>query len=243
MEDHENIYDKIKELLGSIPNQLSVLEEKIDIELQLEYFELSRRMKNSDNPISAMDESFKLFESSTSIEEKKCILARIASLNKVEAFRILERFLNESPVELKSWGVLALKENKMLLESRLLNENQVFISTGLGGKGEKLRYFIVIFGKESIGFTELQKKIIRIEFEISLKKYKSNIEEINFSDSIATILAIIPLKVIIKNIFTEAIDECNQYGNFLNSNFIISNVKAMSFEEIREYVKIQKKNK
>jgi hypothetical protein len=243
MEDHENIYDKIKELLGSIPNQLSVLENKIDIELQLEYFELSRRMKNTDRPEAGMEESFKLFESSTSIEEKKCILARIASLNKVEAFRILERFLKDSPGELKSWGVLALQENRMLLESHILNENQVFISTGLGGKGEKLRYFVAIFGKESMEFTELQKKIIRIEFEISLKKYKSNLEEINFSGSIATMLAIIPLKVIIKNMFTEAIDECNQYGNFLNSNFIISNVKAMSFEEIRKYIKTQKKSK
>jgi len=41
MEDHENIFDKIKELLGSLPSQLNVLEEKIDIELQLEYFEFS----------------------------------------------------------------------------------------------------------------------------------------------------------------------------------------------------------
>lgn len=243
MEDHENIYDKIKELLGSIPNQLSVLEEKIDIELQMEYFELSRRLKNSDSQEAAMEESFKLFESSASIEEKKCILARIATLNKVEAFRIIERFLNDSPGELKSWGVLALQENRMLLESQILNENQVFISTGLGGKGEKLRYFVAIFGKESMEFTELQKKIIRIEFEISLKKYKSNLEEINFSDSIATMLAIIPLRIIIKNMFTEAIDECNQYGNFLNTNFIISNVKAMSFEEIREYIKTQKRDK
>jgi len=127
----------------------------------------------------------------------------------------------------------------MLLESLLLDENHVFISTGLGGKGEKLRYFIVLFGKENSDFTELQKKIIRNEFHIHLKKYNSELEELNFSGSLANMLAMIPMKVIIKQIFTEAIKECNQYGDFLVSNFIITNVKELSFDEIREYVKNQ----
>jgi hypothetical protein len=239
MEDYENIYDKIKELLGSHPSQFNVLEEKIDIEVQLEYFELSRRMKNTVEPEIALESASKLFESSTTHEEKKSILARIATLEKIEAYRTIERFQKETDGDLRNWSILALQENRMLLESHLLDENQVFISTGLGGKGEKLRYFIVVFGKESFGLSELQKKIIRNEFEISLKKHNSELEELNFSGSVATLMAIIPLRVILKKIFTDAIEECNQYGDFLISNFIISNVKAMSFEEIGEYVKTQ----
>jgi hypothetical protein len=241
MEDHENIYDKIKELLGSLPNQLSVLEEQIDIELQLEYFEFSRRVKNDFNPESALDKSHKLFDPDTSIEEKKNIIARIASLDKVEAYRTIERFLKGDPRELKNWSILALQENRMLLESRILDENHVFISTGLGGKGGKLRYFIVLFGKEKNEFSELQKKIIRNEFVISLKKYNSDLEKLNFSGSLATMTTTIPLKVIIKQIFTEAIAECNLYGNFLISNFIITNVKELSFDEIRKYLEKQQK--
>jgi hypothetical protein len=241
MEDHENIYDKIKDLLGSLPNQLNVLEEKIDIELQLEYFEFSRRLKKDFDPETALNDSQKLFVTDTSIEEKKKYLARIASLDKVEAYRVIERFLKEDPGELKNWSILALQENRMLLESRLLGENHVFISTGLGGRGEKLRYFVVLFGKDAIELSELQKKIIRNEFEISLKKNKADLEELNFSGSMATILALIPMNVIIKQIFTKAIAECNQYGNFLISNFIITNVKALSFGEIREYIDNQKK--
>jgi hypothetical protein len=239
MEDHENIYDKIKELLGSLPNQLSVLEEQIEIELQLEYFEFSRRVKNDFKSESALDESHKLFDSDTSVEEKKSIIARIASLEKVEAYRVIERFLKGNPQELKNWSILALQENRMLLESRILDENHVFISTGLGGKGEKLRYFIVLFGKGKNDFSEVQKKIIRNEFVISLKKYNSDLEKLNFSGSLATMTTTIPLKVIIKQIFTEAIAECNIYGNFLISNFIITNVKELSFDEIREYLENQ----
>lgn len=243
MEDYENIFDKIKELLGSIPTRMNVLEDTIDIELQLEYFELSRRLRNHQEPEVVMKSANKLFEDSTSHDEKKNLLAQIASLDKIEAYRTIERFQNEKPGDLKNWTTLALHENRMLLESKLLDENHVFISTGLGGRGEKLRYFIVLFARESEYFSELQKKIIKNEFEISLKKHGSEMEELKFSSSMATILAMIPMKINIKNIFTEAIEECNQYGNFLVTNFIISNVKTMSFDEIRQYVRTQNKAK
>ena len=41
----ENIYDKIQEIFGEVPGTFSVLEEKIDIDLQMEYFEFSRSIK------------------------------------------------------------------------------------------------------------------------------------------------------------------------------------------------------
>jgi hypothetical protein len=243
MEDYENIYDKIKELLGSLPNKLSILEEKIDIDLQLEYFEHSRRVRKEMEADTAMENSFKLFETSIPIDQKKDILARIASIQKVEAFRILERFVKGEPRELKNWSILALEENKMLLESLLLDESHVFISTGLGGKGHKLRYFVAIFGKEKTDLSDLQKKVIRNEFEICLKKYNSELEELNFSGSIANMMVVIPMKINIKQVFIEAIHECNEYGDFLISDFIITNVKELSFDEIRDYVTKQKSTK
>lgn len=246
MEDHENIYDKIKELLGTLPDHLSVLEDQIDIELQLEYFESSKRIKNEKRIGSPLEETSNLFKNDYSLEYKKNLLTRIASLEKVEAYRIIEKYLREGDEELKCWALLALQENRMLLESRLLDENHVFISTGLGGRGQRLRYFVVIFGNEITDFSDFHKRIIRTEFEISMKNSGSVIEELNFSGSLATLLVLIPMKRIIKQIFSRVIEECNLYGNFLISNFIITNVKILSFDEIREYLKIQdqaKKNK
>ena len=95
----------------------------------------------------------------------------------------------------------------MLLESKLLEENQVFISTGLGGKGSKLRYFVVLILKKSEKFSELQKKIVRNEFELMLKRNDAEIEELEFMETFATLLAILPLKVSLKDVFREAILE------------------------------------
>jgi len=239
MEDFENIYDKIKELFGDYPNRLTILEEQIDISLQMEYFEISREVKKNLDKEAIMNNSEKLFDPDYPLASKKELLPMLASIEKVEAYRIIERFLKDPPPELRNWAVLALQESKMLIESRLLDENKVFISTGLGGKGNKLRYFVVIIGKNITEFSELQKKIIKNELEMTLKKYNSRIEEMNFLCSFATLLTIVPMNVTIKQVFREAINECNQFGNFLAENFIITNVKVLNYNEIREFIKKQ----
>ena len=38
-------------------------------------------------------------------------------------------------------------------------------------------------------------------------------------------------------IFQEAINECNHYGDFLEVDFIVTNVKTLSFKEIKEFLK------
>jgi hypothetical protein len=57
-------------------------------------------------------------------------------------------------ISLKDWAALSLQESRMTLESSLLDENQVIISTGLGGKAKKLRYFAVIAAKRRENFSE-----------------------------------------------------------------------------------------
>lgn len=236
MEESENIYDKIQELFGAIPGEFSILEEKIDIDLQMEYFEFSKRLKEQTDQIDSMENCDDLFDPRISIEYKKELLSRLASIEKVEAFRKIEQFIGLSPPKLREWAILALQESKMLLESKLLDENKVFISTGLGGKGCKLRYFVVLIGNGIESFSETQQKVIRNEFEFTLKKYEGEAEEFKFSEDLTTILTILPMQVTIKSVFEEAIDECNQFGDFLKRNFIITNVKELSFEEIKKFL-------
>ncbi len=45
MNENENIYDKISEIFGGFSGSLNILEEQIDIDVQMNYFELSRKLK------------------------------------------------------------------------------------------------------------------------------------------------------------------------------------------------------
>jgi len=97
------------------------------------------------------------------------MLVKLASINSVEAFRTIERYLKEPNHSLRDWAKLAFQESKLLLESKLLDENQVLISTGLGGKGMKLRYFTVILSDTGENLTKIQKKIINSELGSGLQ--------------------------------------------------------------------------
>jgi hypothetical protein len=236
MEEHENLYEKIREILGGTPGNLKILEQKIDMGLQMEYYDCSMRIREERSDEWAIEHMQYLPEPGYSVDVKKEILARLASVESVECFRAIEEFLKHAPEPLESWAILALNESRMLLESKIMDENQVFISTGLGGKDEKLRYFVVLMSRTKLDLTSSQKMVIKNEFEFILKKFDAVMEEANFSGYLATILLLLPMNHSLNSVFKEAIAECNSYGNFLNDDFIVTNVRVLSFGEIEDFL-------
>lgn len=239
--ENENIYDKIRELLGNSSANFNILEEKIDIDLQMQYFEVSRGVKQKLDNEAVMKNSEDIFDLTIPEKIRMARFAELASIENVEAYRKIERYVRSDQKTLKEWAILALQESRMLLETRLLDENRIFISTGLGGKGSKLRYFVVLLLKPGKEFSDLNRKIVQTEVGVVLQKYKGEIEKIEFKGSYATLLVIMPLEVPIKEIFRESIKECNLFGNFLKINFIVTNVKELSKYEIDEFLKNQRK--
>ena len=132
---------------------------------------------------------------------------------------------------------MALQHSRISLETHFLDEQQVFISTGLGGKGEKLRYFIVCKFKETIEIKDMQKKVLQTEFEMSFSSHNSFIEKISYFDDYFSILGLIPIDVSINEVVKTAIKESNNYGDFIHDRFLITNVKILKIREIRGHFK------
>lgn len=242
MEEHENLFEKIQEILGGTPGNLKILEEQIDMDLQVEYYEFSRRARIELDESWAMDRMQYLAEPGYSGEVKKEILARLASIEDVSCYRAIEAYVKIADESLREWSLLALNESRMHMESRLLEENQVFISTGLGGKEQKLRYFVVLMSRNHLELSKTHQKVIKNEFDYILSKFDAEVEEVNFSGYLATILLLLPMNFSLKMVFQQAINECNQYGNFLDDDFIVTNVKTLSFGEIKEFIERKSKN-
>ena len=57
----ENIYDKLQEIFGQVPGSFSILEEQIDIDLQMEYFEVSKLVKKELDTSLALKEKDSIF--------------------------------------------------------------------------------------------------------------------------------------------------------------------------------------
>ena len=235
--EEDNIYKKIQEAISSLPQNFSVLEEQIDLELQMEYFNYSRDLRTNFPPEMILQHQSDLFDQSVSLDEKKNLLVLLASQEKVEAFRIIEKYSKQPDPELREWSILALQESRMVMQSSLLDEQQVYISTGLGGRDQKLRYFVVLIGREDDkDYSPVQKKLVQNELDFAISKNDGELEEMSFQKNLAIGVMLLPVKSDLQGVFSSVISECNQYGDFIRPDIIITNVKRMSVDEIRKFI-------
>jgi len=212
------------------------MEDPVDVVTQMNYFEASGRLRGAVKDVDVLSRKDDLFNPRLYIEEKKALLVQLAGIPNPEIFRILENYAKNPDVELIEWSKLALQENKLMLESELLDSRPVFISTGLGGKGHKLRYFVVLLNKSSNGLKPFQQKVVQDEMQYTLQQHDSELEKLNFMQQYTTMRVVVPISSDLTKLFREGIDECNQFGDFLSPDFIVTNMKELSEEEINEAI-------
>lgn len=234
--EQDNIYTRIRELFGSNTDNLNVMQEPIDIDTQIEYFEHPRDFKETLSDEDILRKKDILYHPDLPVDDRKQVFVELASVDKVEAFKAIEAYVKSNNNDLNDWAKLALQENRMLLESKFLDEDQVFISTGLGGKGTHLRYCVVLITKAGELLNDFRKGVVQSETEYLFNKSGCELESIEFYDSYATIMCVIPLQETLNELFYKLIEECNVYGNFVRVNYIITNVKKLSIDEINELI-------
>ncbi len=218
-----------------ILNGFSLMEDAIDLSVQEEYFNFSKTINfNNVDYKEVLKESNKLFSENTPIELKKRILILLAHFGTVESYRILEMYLKLSQ-DLRDWALLSLKECRMFLESSLLEEDGGFISTGLGGKDNKLRYYFIISSKEGLPFSKTHKNTLKRAFGTISHKYNSEIEEIDYETNYAMIKVLIPMDVAVGIFIEEGLRECNKIDGFLLFHYYVTNVNKPTNDEIFKY--------
>ena len=232
--EYDMVYRQMQDFFSGVNQNFSLMEDPVDMHVQMSYFESSYRVRDGVNEVDLLARKDELTDPEVAVEKKKALLVQMAGVASPEVYRVLEGYAKEPDKDLEGWAKMAVQENRMLLESHLLDSQPVFISTGLGGKGNKLRYFVVLFYKESDDLKPFQKKIVQDEISYALQKYDSELENLNFSSKYATMLVVVPLSSDIARMFRSAIEECNQFGDFLAPEFVVTNMKELSDAEINE---------
>lgn len=241
--EEDNIYNDIQRIFDDLPDNFNILEEQIDLEIQMKYFEYSKKIKEKETKKNYLEDGDQLFQPEISLDTKKELLIGLAGLDDVKAYRTIESYLKDSVGDMRSWAVLALQENRMLLQTSLLDEKQYFISTGLGGKDKKLRYYVVFIHRERDDLlSATQQKLLKDELIFCLKPDQGEFESIDFSEGFSSAQVLLPVTSDIKRVFTNVVEECNQYGDFLEEDMIITNVKVLSRSEILEIINNQDNN-
>ncbi len=210
-----------------------VLEELVPIEEQMEYFRYFERLRRENKPFVRDEEIAILYSPEASIEEKKVSMLRLATMPDVGAFRAIETY-HSSPLEseLKNWSAMALISGKIVLNSDLSGEQQIYISSGLGGHDNRLRFFALFATSGRQPMTDLQKEIVEREFRFQFRKAGVEIERFDLRDNYFTLLILFPIDTEVRRSIRAAVDEINQYGNFLDEKYLFTNVKILDDAEI-----------
>jgi len=237
--ENESVYSRIQEFFGGLNDNFSLMEDPVDVAVQMNYFETSGRMRGEVNEKDMLVRKDELYNPRVSLEDKKKLLVQMAGVPSPEMYRALENYAKNPDTDLKDWSKLALQENRLLLESDLLdNRQQMFIATGLGGKGNKLRYFVVLINKNGDDLKPFQQKVVKDEMAYTLQRYNSELEKLNFMHRYITMSVVVPMSSDLTRLFREGIDECNQFGDFLMPDFIVTNLKELSETEINEALSV-----
>ncbi len=234
--DFNRIYDQIQDLLLKKGGNISVLEEEIDIEMQRDYFNYSKEIMKRSGKRNVLYEKSLLIDAHTTFEKKKEILSTLAKLDEPEAYRAIQAYKDIVEEDLKDWTTLALQESKMVLETSLLGKAPIFISTGLGGKGTNLRYYLVFVGKEEKEFEHWQKDLINKELSYKLKSHGGEVESSEVFIDRYCVTFFLPLSVNVKDVISSVVSECNEFGDFLMHSFIVTNIKKIEGEELQKMI-------
>lgn len=237
MKEKNDIFERFRNSFTTMQGHFHILEQRVPVELQIEYFKYSEQIRKEKKGLT--DDEYQIYvnnlsDRETTTERKKYVLSSLATSSDVKAYRLLEKYVQEPDPDVTDWAYMALMESRISLESELSEEKQIYISTGLGGRGQKLRFYTLLIGSENKPFEEYQRRIIEREFEYYLPKEECEIEQLNIQDLYVELVFLIPVRNNLKAILDNVISECNQYGDFLSKSFTVTNVKELSQEEITD---------
>lgn len=235
-----DIFKQYHDTFSQMKGHFHILEQRVPVELQMAYFKYSKDVREKNDPPRPIPEDVceemyddlrgKALKMET--EEKKYLLCQLATSKSIYAYRLLETYAEDPDPDVEPWAYMALMEARLVLESEFNEEQQIYVSTGLGGKGEKLRFAILLLSKDKKPFLEYQRQTIEREIRYYLPQMDCEIDRLTIGEQYVELLSLLPIRVDIRAMIDRVISECNQYGNFLESFFSITNLKEWTPEEI-----------
>lgn len=234
-------HEDIREFLNNIPDKYDIMEEGIDVQTQKEYIDYSHTFDRGELTETESDNlSLVLFDAKTKIESKKKALTLLAHLGTIIAFRQIEKYFKNPDKELRQWTALALQECKMFLESTLTDQSIGFISSGLGGIHDKLRYYFFILPSSERPFTATQKNTIKEELSLVAKDLKCIVESVALSNTFVGLTVLVPMDVAVGTLIEDGIKKCNELEVFVFEHYYVTNQNIPEKTEILDIIKIVK---
>lgn len=234
--------DPLKEL-SKMEGQIHQLNEPVPIEFQKKYIQTSIKEKLSKNieafhhydPVAA--EKILYSRLSQKVDKIEALIM-LGGSGKVDSFRVLEDFLEVvKPGELRYWALMAQFECKVSIFGNLLDETQVAITSGLGGRDKLMRFMALFISDNLEPFKDFQITQMKEELTFRIEESSGEIEKFKVGPNWLVCTLLYPLKSDIALVIKKFVDECNQYGHFMAKDCLLTNANVIDKEVIDETIR------
>lgn len=224
----ENKKSEIENLLKSFPNEFRVIENRINAKTVDEYYKITHDLENKDHT-EIIQNQVEWTELKTQKELKE-LLVYLSQIGDIKSYRKIEEVTKNGKSEILDFSFVALKFARLNLESNLSDEPVGFISSALGGKGNKIRYYFVVYSKDEIEKAK-ESKIIR-ELKSICNENDSELEEVeNHTNYI-----LVKILVSVDYAIGQVIDKLTSKFTFLEKEYICNNVEKPTKEFIENWM-------
>jgi len=240
MDNNQNL----EQFLSQISGNFTVAEHGVHPDVMQRFIKISNKLNKYDEAnedIEPLKEKLQNPETPTKVKEK--ILARLATIRSVAAFRLVEQYYLNCAAEEKSFASLAYSQSRHLIENQLTDNNSGLIITGLGGKGKRLRYFFMIVLESDQNLSNAIHRLINAEVEETLKENDCEVEKIDYFTSHLAVTALVPLEKNLANIIDIITEKCNELIHVFLKNFFVTNGFLPSDIMTNEIIDKLRKNK
>lgn len=239
--DFSGTFEDFQKVVKENGGEIQIMEREVGLDTQMAYMRMSKEVKSNLNPDKVIAGRFELWDENASGRSKRKRLASLASLGSPDAIRTLQKYYETPDRDLEEWTYLALQECKLVFQATMLDHPPMFISTGLGGSGQKLRFFGAFFSQDGKSFEKTRQRVISGEVEYMFEKFEGKLEFIACSGRFVTFWGLVPIDVSLNEKVKAAIDEANFLGAGLRKDFVLTNVKKLTYHELGEVLtKIEK---
>ena len=234
MNEERNMYEQLQELLGQLPTEFKVVEHGFDPNLVANFQKLAQdiRKEMEDEGKAEVAAIQDQLNTITDQDQLKKYVTQLSIIGSVAALRALEAYEKKASEDLLKWTQMSLTQCRIKVESELLDEPISYITTGLGGRGNKIRYYMAAKSPEKL--TPGRVQFAYQEFKDLTKEWKAELESMENMGTYLLFRMLVPLNVMIPDMVTEGVERCG----FLDSQFWLSNMHKPTDEDLEEWLKL-----
>lgn len=221
------------------------LDEFIPMEEQKAYFQETRLIRRE---LQALGRSHLhsltqierlLYQKELPMQAKKRLIVELVISLRVEALRILEDFILVVPELYRKWLNMALIEAKAAITSTLIDEKQMLVSSGLGGRDGLLRFMMYFISSSQEPLESYQFSLLERELKYKAEAVGGELEKLYPLRHYIVGQLLLPLEYEPKKLIDSLKAELDLYGNFLSHRYLVTNVRPLEEEEIVQYFQLR----